>query len=416
MKSLCFRPVLPLLSFAASVTLLPLPAFGQTWTRLRAETTNDLTAVHFADAQHGYIAGAFSTLLKTADGGETWTNVATPASASYVSVAARSATEVFIGRVALYRTSNAGAHWDADVGGLEDTSGSIFDILFTSGTNGFLTKAGAIFATTDGGTQWNLVAATELYLDDLFHPGGQTLFATGGITYIDIFSSVCRGDIARSKDGGQNWEVLLHPEINEIHSAVWENEQTGIVFTFTNKSHRTTDGGDTWQTLTESMVNTTTGERIPDILTDAVIDSTGRIVAVDFGGNFLESADGIQWEITPGSGESFSAITKLPDGSLIAVGNGGHIWKRTPPGPAALPLAIESVRYDAGKHSITLDATGTRGKEYVVQASANLTTWEGIDTVTATDARFSATVGAPSGVSTVYFRIAEFKKPEGVSP
>ena len=73
------------------------------------------------------------------------------------------------------------------------------------------------------------------------------------------------------------------------------------------------------------------GNPLPDIIMDAVIDDTGLIVAVDFGGNFLESIDGTQWVVTPGSGESFSALTKLPDGSLIAVGNSGkHL--EAPPG------------------------------------------------------------------------------------
>ena len=252
MNSFPSRSVLRLLSFSAAITAFPVPAFSQTWTRVRTETANDLVAVHFADAQHGYIAGAFSTLLKTSDGGETWTPVATPVSASFVSVAARSAGEVFIGRVGLYRTSDSGSHWDTDVGGFEASSGSIFDILFVSATNGFLTKSGGIFATVNGGTQWDPVADTGLFLDDLHHAGGQTLFATGGITYSEIFGFVSRGDMARSRDGGQTWEVLpQQPAINEIHAAVWENEQAGIVFTFTNKAHRTEDGGDTWQILSD---------------------------------------------------------------------------------------------------------------------------------------------------------------------
>ena len=101
MKSHRLRFVPRLLPLSAAFAAFPVPAFSQTWTRVRTETANDLVAVHFSDAQHGYISGAFSTLLKTSDGGETWTPVATPVSASFVSVAARSAEEVFIGRTVI---------------------------------------------------------------------------------------------------------------------------------------------------------------------------------------------------------------------------------------------------------------------------------------------------------------------------
>ncbi|HEX2750205.1 MAG TPA: hypothetical protein VHM91_19515, partial [Verrucomicrobiales bacterium] len=135
----------------------------------------------------------------------------------------------------------------------------------------------------------------------------------------------------------------------------------------------------------------------------------GRIVAVDLSGNFLESADGAEWQVMRGSGEPFSALTKLPDGSLIAAGNAGNIWKRSPAGPDSLPLAIQGFQYNDGK--VTLDLTGTRGKEYIVEVSRDLAAWEGIQSVTARDAKFSVTVDAPEGAAIAYFRVAESTKP-----
>ena len=131
--------------------------------------------------------------------------------ASFVSVAVRSAGDLLIGRVGLYRTRDSGVQWDEDVGGYAAFAGSIFDILFVAPTDGFFIKGGGIFRTVDGGDTWGQVAGTDLFLDDIQHPGGSTVFATGGISYSEVFGFTSRGDMARSQDGGNTWTVSARP-------------------------------------------------------------------------------------------------------------------------------------------------------------------------------------------------------------
>lgn len=386
---------------------------AETWHRMESGTTNDLTAVHFADARHGYVSGALGTLLRTVDGGETWTPVPTPVNASFVSVAAKSSEEVLIGRVGLYRTKDAGGQWDSDVGGYEAFSGSIFDILLTSANHGFFTKGGGIFATTDGGDQWDLVLGTELFLDDLQLAGEDALFATGGISYSEIFGFTSRGDMARSRDGGLSWEALALPEINEIHASVWFDHQNGIVFTFTNKAHRTRDQGDTWEVVSDEM-HDAEGNPLPAIIMDAVLDSANQIVAVDFAGNFLESLDGRSWRVSRGSGEPMVAMTALPDGSLIAVGNAGHIWKRSASRPTfPISPSITGISYDDAKRIVTLQAFGTPGRVYRVATSPDLVGWVDGQSLTAREEEFSIAVEVPPNAATSYYRLEELAEPVG---
>ncbi|MFN0125699.1 MAG: WD40/YVTN/BNR-like repeat-containing protein [Verrucomicrobiales bacterium] len=388
-----------------------LPGRGQTWHRMESGTPNDLTAAHFADARHGYVCGTFGTLLRTVDGGVTWTRVPTPVNASFVSVAAKSAEEVLIGRVGLYRTKDAGGQWDRDVGGYDSFSGSIFDILFTSENEGVFTKGGGIFATSDGGDQWGLVLGTELFLDDLQRAGEDVLFATGGISYSEIFGFTSRGDMARSRDGGLSWEALVQPDLNEIHASVWFDHQSGIVFTFTNKAHRTRDQGDTWELVSDEMRDAE-GNPLPAIIMDAALDSANKIVAVDFAGNFLESSDGSVWQVRRGSGEPMVAMTALPDGSLIAVGNAGHIWKRSAPPPAS-PISplVTGIAYDYAKRIVTLQAVGTPGRAYRVAISPDLVGWEGGQSHLARESEFSIVVEVPRDVTSTYYRLEELAEP-----
>src|SRR5439155_11472525 len=50
---------------------------GRTWKLLGNPPRNDYTAVFFADAQHGWVAGDYGRFASTADGGATW-NVQEP--------------------------------------------------------------------------------------------------------------------------------------------------------------------------------------------------------------------------------------------------------------------------------------------------------------------------------------------------
>ncbi len=48
---------------------------GQTWSRQTSGTTSYLNAIHFADANHGWAVGRDGNILSTADGGTTWTKI-----------------------------------------------------------------------------------------------------------------------------------------------------------------------------------------------------------------------------------------------------------------------------------------------------------------------------------------------------
>ncbi|MFN0197787.1 MAG: YCF48-related protein [Planctomycetaceae bacterium] len=51
------------------------PDAGQTWERQFTKQTVPISSLAFSDAEHGYAAGALGTVLRTQDGGQTWTAV-----------------------------------------------------------------------------------------------------------------------------------------------------------------------------------------------------------------------------------------------------------------------------------------------------------------------------------------------------
>ncbi|MGK0189360.1 MAG: photosystem II stability/assembly factor-like uncharacterized protein [Verrucomicrobiales bacterium] len=301
-----------------------------------------------------------------------------------------------VGRVGLYGTSDCGESWDSDIGDYERFSGSIFDILFTTREVGFFIKEGNVFRSDDSGAKWSLVGGSGQFLDDLHYVGGETIYATGGITFIEINGAVDHGQMERSRDGGLTWTPVLLNEIGDIHAAAWRSEQEGFVFTFSNTAQRTTDGGDSWSLVTDSMVDAE-GNRLPAIVTDALIDDDGRFIGVDFDGNFLESDAAAKWTVIPGSRDPLIALTKLPDGSLIAVGNGGAIWRSLANRDQQQPR-ITGIKLggDHNDETVTIDAIGTSGVTYQLTSSKDLLAPWSIETsLTSVDSKFQFIVSKP---------------------
>jgi photosystem II stability/assembly factor-like uncharacterized protein len=148
---------------------------GGSWTRQYAGTA-DLDQVDFVDGEHGWAAGG-DTLLRTTDGGASWTALAEPcqgelSSVHFVSPALGYAIAVAATATAgnlppagsytqaaggsLLRTTNGGATWSA----VASAPANPQSACFANADDGYLGTPARIWRTTDGGQHWTL-ALTE---------------------------------------------------------------------------------------------------------------------------------------------------------------------------------------------------------------------------------------------------------------
>jgi photosystem II stability/assembly factor-like uncharacterized protein len=149
---------------------------GASWTRQYAGTA-DLDQVDFIDGQHGWAAGGGS-LLRTTDGGASWSALAEPcqgelSSVHFVSpalgyaVAAATSAETAAGPSpggqdttalggSLLRTTDGGSTWSPVTSAPADPQSACFG----NADDGYLGTPARIWRTTDGGQRWTL-ALTE---------------------------------------------------------------------------------------------------------------------------------------------------------------------------------------------------------------------------------------------------------------
>jgi photosystem II stability/assembly factor-like uncharacterized protein len=322
-----------------------------------------LAAVHFVDTEIGYAAG-FLAVLKTVNGGVTWQPVTLPANAAFVSVFAKSATEVFVGRQSLFRSVDGGISWRefSDFPGAE--SGSIFDIKFTSNANGYLVKFGQIFRTQDGGDTWEPVfTVSGLFLSAIEVPDDRTVYAMGGITY----DGHTHADFIRSYDGGDTWEVVSQPGLSEIMASAWVGPREGYVFTFSQQVLKTIDGGDSWTPVNEAL-----GE----IVMDASFRDAQTGFAVCYSGTILSTTNGgLTWATEHAGRETLSALARPCGGIGYAVGNGGQIFKRVADPGEEKALRIAALNYNSATGEVELSVQSSPCKRYRIEASKDLVIW-----------------------------------------
>lgn len=157
---------------------------GETWTQIPMPVSVMLTRVEFLDANTGWIGGHDATILKTEDGGETWS-------------------------LQNYQPE------------LEQ---AVYDLHFFDADNGLAVGAYDLFwRTDDGGDSWTPVDS----------PVGQGELHHYSITELADGTLLIAGErsmLARSTDGGETWDRVASPYFGSYFGAVPNGDTGAIIF------------------------------------------------------------------------------------------------------------------------------------------------------------------------------------------
>ncbi len=257
-----------------------------TVTPVKINSSETFTDISFGTKNVGYICGTMGTLLKTVDGGATWTKVDSDIKPSLLCIQALDDKNVFTARNELYHTKDGGQSWET--AGLENMGSSIFNLAFVNPSTGFLTKNG-VMKSTDAGKTW--AHKFDSGKDDVFYAlsynkiqflNSSVGFCAGGKTHDG--SSV--GNMIKTLDGGETW-VNLEMDMSQITAFHFIDPATGFVFNFNNEMWKTTDGGTTW-----SMVS----NKVPDKYTDCHFINALKIVLRTSDGIYHSTDGGLNWQ------------------------------------------------------------------------------------------------------------------------
>ena len=249
---------------------------GASWTQAEVPTRVLLTAVHMHDGRTGWAVGHDAVILRTGDGGETWS--------------------------LMHRAP--------------EEERPLLDVWFHDERTGFAVGAyGHFLATGDGGETWipRTVGEDDFHLNAVIPVAG-----SGARPSVSrrLFIAAEAGTVYRSDDGGESWRKLPSPYTGSWFGGLALDENRVLLTGLRGRLFRSGDAGETWTRVV-------TGTQA--LLTGAVRLPRGPIVVTGLEGSVLTSRDGGRSVSTARLPlrEGISAALPLRDGGVLLVGEFG---------------------------------------------------------------------------------------------
>lgn len=290
---------------------------GQRWRQVAVPVSVSLTAVQFADAQHGWALGHAGVVLATRDAGETWQVQLSGLQAAHLELdAARrelaDSADPEAGEARLQAAERLMA---------EGADKPFLALSFTDAQHGLVVGAyGIALATDDGGATWrSLVGRID-------NPLGLHLYAISRLGN-DWFLAGEQGYLARSTDAGRSFQMLESPYAGTFFTLA--SGADGALLAAGLKGHAfiSHDRGEHFAVLPVP---------VPVSFSDATALEDGRVLLANQGGMLFRSTrSGALTRLGKPLGMPVSSLVQAADGSLIVAGFTGVSRLSLPETPEA---------------------------------------------------------------------------------
>jgi len=221
---------------------------GESWNLQESGTNLNLTSIHFYSNNIGFACGgnkysddSLSVILKTIDGGNNWQIIYQDALGQNKSVFCISPDTALVVGVngKVLRTDDAGNSWQNINTGIID---NFCQITFPSPSIGFIiSRHGFMIKSTDGGITWKNV---ELNLPPPDARLTSVSFPTINTGYV-LFYNNGPGEVLKTTNSGTTWTTVLSNTVS-AYSMDFYTEDIGYI-TGAGRNYKTVDGGQTWE-------------------------------------------------------------------------------------------------------------------------------------------------------------------------
>ena len=249
--------------------------------------------------------GNVEIILKTSDYGVTWQTVSTYSSGAYPRVqnavtfvtANTGFTVGSNGR--MLKTSNGGATWSALSSGV---SVELKDVCFTSTTTGYAVGQGKVLKTTNGGTSWSNQSFIGSFFYAVHFPSANVGYAVGEDR-----------KIIKTTNGGSSWTIsTMNTPFNfNLTSVYFVSDTEGYVTGDNGTIYHTTTGGQYWEKT--EMVNDLNDVYFSSPTNGYLAGDVGQLKHTSNGGQIYHPLANFSYSPTVSCNDSIISLTNLSD-------------------------------------------------------------------------------------------------------
>jgi photosystem II stability/assembly factor-like uncharacterized protein len=262
---------------------------GRSWRQAQVPVSSTLVALCFSDSQRGWAVGHFGVVLRTRDGGASWSR----------------------------------QFYEDHEGPIQELDRPFFDIAFVGPGRGFIVGAyGRMLATADGGESW------QSWQDRLPDGAGRHLYGVRG-DGANVYVVGEQGTLYRSADGGLSF-ARVHSPYRGSFFGLWPSRGRVLIFGLRGHAFVSDDRGETWH---PSRTGTTA-----HLVAAATLDGSQgpSVLLATQSGDLLLSRDGGRLWIRapPRLPAPIQGLVAASDSALVAVGARGAAriaWREPEP-------------------------------------------------------------------------------------
>jgi photosystem II stability/assembly factor-like uncharacterized protein len=325
---------------------------GKNWVRIAPTgiSVTTLNTVDFVDENNGMACGTNGVVIRTTDGGNTWTQTTAGVGSGFNDMAYSSSLKaVAIGNNGAIRyTTNGGSNWTTATSG---TNVSLWSISFADANIGYIGgSSGVLLKTTNGGTSWNAVSTTltgSLYRMFFTSPligfvGASNVInktIDGGLTWVsqtlpmssirsvyflnenDGWLASDIGEIAVTHDAGLTWTVNQTGYSNALNSVYAYDANTLYATGAQGILIKSTDAGQSWN----SYFSGVSSEQFGAIWqSNRIVWSCGK-----FGNIYRSMNAGLNWQRlkTSNTTQLFYHVAKIDDENVLVTSDSGRLYR-----------------------------------------------------------------------------------------